>query len=86
MASKERAIITSRYTGKPEKEELVYDLIRSIRLKEGQISVIVQSDLSVSIVANKNLSIDEINEIICVQYRAIQDEIKRIRRKGLKEE
>jgi len=84
MASKERVIITSRYTGKSEKEELIYELIRSIRLKEGQISVIVQSDLSISIVANKHLSIDEINEIICVQYREIQEEIKRVRKKHLK--
>lgn len=84
MAVKERVIITSRYTGKPEKEELIYDLIRSIRLGEGQISVIVQNDLSLSIVANKHLSIEEINEIICVQYRQIQDEIVRVRKKHVK--
>jgi len=84
MASKERVVITSRYTGKPKKEELIYELIRSIRLSEGQISVIVQSDLSISIVANKNLSIDEINEIICVQYRQIQEEIIRVRKKHVK--
>lgn len=81
MASKERVFITSRYTGKPEKEELRYELIRSIRLGPGQISVIVQSDLSISIVANKLLSIDEINEIICMQYRQIQEEISRVRKK-----
>jgi hypothetical protein len=84
MASKERVVVTSRYTGKPEKEELIYELIRSIRLSEGQISVIVQSDLSISIVANKHLSIEEINEIICVQYRQIQEEISRVRKKHLK--
>lgn len=84
MAVKERVIITGRYTGKKEKEELIYELIRSIRLKEGQISVIVQSDLSLSIVANKNLSIDEINEIICMQYKQIMKEIDRVKRKNLK--
>lgn len=84
MAVKERAIITSRYTGKKENEYLIYELIRSVKLKGGQISVIVHSDLSVSIVANKNLSINEINEIICTQYRLIQDEIERVRRKNIK--
>lgn len=81
MATKERVTITGRYTGKRENETLVYELIRSIRLKEGQISVIVQKDLSISIVANKRLSIEEINDIICVQYRQIQAEIERVRRK-----
>lgn len=84
MAVKERAVITSRYTGKKEKEYLIYELIRSVKLKSGQISVIVHSDLSVSIVANKNLGIDEINEIICMQYILIQDEIERVRRKNMK--
>lgn len=84
MAVKERAIITSRYTGKKENEYLIYELIRSVKLGAGQISVIVHSDLSVSIVANKNLSIDEINEIICIQYRLIQEEIERVRRKSIK--
>lgn len=81
MASKEKAIITGRYTGKKENEILDYELIRSIRLKEGHISVIVQQDLSVSIVANKNMSIEEINEIICMQYALIQNEIDRVRKK-----
>lgn len=81
MATKERAIITGRYTGKKENEELIYELIRSVRLKEGHISVIVQNDLSVSIVASKNLSIEEINEIICMQYDLIQEEIERVRKK-----
>lgn len=84
MAVKERAIITSRYTGKKENEYLIYELIRSVKLKSGQISVIVHSDLSVSIVANKDLDINEINEIICVQYRLIQEEIDRVRRKNIK--
>lgn len=84
MAGKERVVITARYTGKKENEEFIYDLIRSIRLKEGQISVIVQSDLSLSIVANKNLCIDEINEIICMQYKQIMKEIDRVKRKNLK--
>ena len=83
MPTKERAIITSRFTGKKEKEQLIYELIRSVRLKGGQISVIVHSDLSVSIVANKQLSVEEINEIICTQYRSIQDEIERVRRKKI---
>lgn len=83
MPTKERAIITSRFTGKKEKEEIIYELIRSVRLKEGQISVIVHSDLSVSIVANKQLSVEEINDIICTQYRSIQDEIDRVRRKKM---
>lgn len=84
MAVKERAIITSRYTGKKENEYLIYELIRSVKLKSGQISVIVHSDLSVSIVANKDLDINEINEIICTQYRLIQEEIDRVRRKNIK--
>lgn len=84
MAVKERAIITSRYTGKKENEYLIYELIRSIKLKSGQISVIVHSDLSVSIVANKDLDINEINEIICIQYKLIQEEIDRVRRKNIK--
>lgn len=84
MAVKERAIITSRYTGKKENEYLIYELIRSVKLKSGQISVIVHSDLSVSIVANKDLDINEINEIICVQYRLIQEEIDRVRRKNIR--
>lgn len=84
MAVKERAIITSRYTGKKENEYLIYELIRSVKLKSGQISVIVHSDLSVSIVANKDLDINEINEIICIQYRLIQEEIDRVRRKNIK--
>lgn len=84
MAVKERAIITSRYTGNKENEYLIYELIRSVKLKSGQISVIVHSDLSVSIVANKDLDINEINEIICVQYRLIQEEIDRVRRKNIK--
>lgn len=83
MPTKERAIITSRFTGKKEKEEIIYELIRSVRLKEGQISVIVHSDLSVSIVANKQLSVEEINDIICTQYRSIKDEIDRVRRKKM---
>ncbi len=83
MPTKERAIITSRFTGLKDKQELIYELIRSVRLKEGQISVIVHSDLSVSIVANKQLSVEEINEIICTQYRSIQDEIDRVRRKKI---
>lgn len=83
MPTKERVIITSRFTGKKEKEEIIYELIRSVRLKEGQISVIVHSDLSVSIVANKQLSVEEINDIICTQYRSIQDEIDRVRRKKM---
>lgn len=83
MTVKERAIISGRYTGKKENEYLVYDLIRSVKLKAGQISVIVHSDLSVSIVANKFLSVDEINEIICMQYQIIQDEIDRVRRKNI---
>ncbi|MFV0381581.1 MAG: hypothetical protein ACK5KR_05115 [Breznakia sp.] len=83
MATKERVVITSRYTGSKNPEELIYDLIRSIRLKEGQISVIVQSDLSLSIVANKRLSIEEINEIICVQYSQIKNEIERVKNKRL---
>lgn len=84
MAVKERAIITSRYTGKKENEYLIYELIRSVKLKSGQISVIVHSDLSVSIVANKDLDINEINEIICIQYKLIQEEIDRVRRKNIK--
>lgn len=84
MAVKERAIITSRYTGKKENEYLIYELIRSVKLKSGQISVIVHSDLSVSIVANKDLDINEINEIICTQYKLIQEEIDRVRRKNIK--
>lgn len=84
MAVKERAIITSRFTGKKENEYLIYELIRSVKLKKGQISVIVHSDLSVSIVANKDLEINEINEIICTQYRLILDEIDRVKRKNIK--
>ncbi|NCC54188.1 MAG: hypothetical protein EOM11_01735 [Erysipelotrichia bacterium] len=84
MAVKERAIITSRYTGKKEDVYLIYELIRSIKLKAKQISVIVHSDLSVSIVANKYLSVDEINEIICMQYHLIENEIERVRKKYIK--
>lgn len=83
MASKERVFITGRYTGKKDEIELRYVLIRSKRLARGQISVIVQSDLSLSIVANKDLSIDEINEIICTQYLLIQEEIERVKNKRL---
>lgn len=83
MPTKERVVITGRYTGKKENVEMIYDLIRSVRLKSGQISVIVQNDLSLSIVANKNLSVEEINEIICMQYNVILKEIERVRRKKI---
>lgn len=81
MPTKERVVVTSRFTGKKENEELIYELIRSVRLKEGQISVIVHSDLSVAIVANKKMGIEEINDIIRTQYRLIQEEIERVRKK-----
>lgn len=82
MAKKETVAITSRYTGKKQIEYLTYELIRSVRLKPGQISVIVHQDLSVAIVANKNLTVEEINEIICMQYREICQEIDRVQKKN----
>ncbi len=83
MATRESVLISSRYSGKPTDELLRYELIRSIRLARGAISVIVQSDLSISIVANKDLSLSEINDIICTQYAMIQNEIERVRKKRL---
>lgn len=85
MPTREKVIITPRYTGYKENIILKYDLIRSVRLKAGQISVIVQSDLTLSIVANKYLSIDEINEIISMQYFEILEEIERVRKKKIKQ-
>lgn len=85
MPIREKVKITPRYTGYKEDVTLTYDLIRSVRLKEGQISVIVQSDLSLSIVANKYLNIDEINEIISMQYFEILEEIERVRKKKIKQ-
>lgn len=83
MPHKERIIIPSRYSKTIENQELIYELIRSKRLAKGQISVIVQNDLSISVIANKDLNIDEINEIICLQYDQIEYEIEKIKQKRL---
>lgn len=84
MPSKEKVVIASRYTGKEETEELEFELIRSAKLKKGQISVIVHDDLSISIVASKKLSMAEIYEIILVQYNNIKSEIMRVKRKHIR--
>lgn len=81
MATKQRATITSRYTGIKENKYLIYELILSKRLAYGNISVIVHNDLSVAIVANKDMQIEEVNEIICMQYQNILNEIERVKNK-----
>lgn len=81
MSHKERVVIPSRYSGKIEDIDLIYEIIFSKKLKKGQISVLVQNDLSISVIANKALSIDEINEILCIQYRDIELEIERVKSK-----
>lgn len=84
MATKEKVILTARHTGKVKSEELEYELIRSLKLKRGQISVIVHDDLSIAIVANKLLTVAEINEIILLQYHNIKSEIARVKRKHIR--
>ncbi len=81
MPTKQQLIIRSKYTGIIENQELTYELILSKRLAYGNISVIVHNDLSVVIVANKQMNIEEINEIICVQYRKVVKEIERVKNK-----
>lgn len=83
MGHKERVIIPKRYSGKNYEEELIYEIVRSKRLPQGQISVIVQNDLSISVIASRSLNVDEINEIICLQYSSIEEEIERVKRKHL---
>ncbi len=81
MATKHRAIITSRFTGIKENQYIIYELILSKRLAYGHISVIVHADLSIVIVANKLMQVEEVNEIVCMQYKHIIDEINRVKNK-----